>query len=275
MDLLTTTDWVLLLLSILALGCTAGFLAGLLGIGGGIILVPGLYYIFTALGLSSDSLMQVCIGTSLAIIVPTGLSSARSHYKRGAVDIDLVKAMGAGIVIGSIIGSIIADMLSSMTLKYIFATAFVILSIIMMANTRGKTFFPSMPGKPVTMGISTVIGTISSLIGIGGATLNVPFMSVCNVPIHKAIGTASALGLFISVPATLGFILTGWNETGLPPFSLGYVNLPAFLIIIPASVLVAKLGVHVAHIAPVKLMRQVFAFFMVIVAIKLWSDLLL
>lgn len=274
MDLLTTTDWALLLVSILALGCAAGFLAGLLGIGGGIILVPGLYYIFTALGLSSDSLMQVCIGTSLAIIVPTGLSSARAHYKKGAVDLDLVRSMGIGIVAGSLIGTVIADMLSSLTLKYIFASAFVVLSVIMMVNTRGHTIFQTMPPKLLTTGISTFIGAVSALIGIGGATLNVPFMSICNTPIHKAIGTASALGLFISVPAALGFMITGWNETGLPPFSIGYVNIPAFLIIIPASVLVARLGVHAAHIAPVKLMRQIFAVFMVIVAIKLWSDLL-
>ena len=275
MEFLADVNWCPLIISLLALGCVAGFLAGLLGIGGGLILVPGLYYIFTNLGFPPGNLMHICIGTSLAIIVPTGFSSARAHHKRGAVDTSLLKTMGAGIICGVFIGTLIAGAVSSTFLRYFFTLAFTVLTATMLLNTRDKSLFPAMPKGPLTIGISALIGAIATLIGIGGAVMSVPFMSLCNTPIRKAIGTASALGLFIAIPATLGFIIIGWNAENLPPLSLGYINMAAFLIVIPASVLVAKLGARAAHMIPVQTMRKGFAVFMLIMAAKLWSDLLL
>jgi uncharacterized membrane protein YfcA len=131
-----------------------------------------------------------------------------------------------------------------------------------------------MPPQPWTSAMGGAIGIVSTLVGIGGATMNVPFMTMCSVPIHKAIGTSSALGLFISIPAAIGFVIIGWGEANLPPYSLGFVNIPAFLLIIPASILTAKLGAYAAHKASVPMMRKVFAFFLVLVSLKLWSDLL-
>lgn len=275
MDYFDTYTWFILVVSLVGIGCVSGFLAGLLGIGGGIVLVPGLYAVFSWLDMPTDHLMHVCIGTSLAVIVPTGMSSARAHQKRGNVDTANVKKIGIGIVAGVIVGTFLADILSSMALQYIFATAILGLAALMVVSLRKDiVLLPHMPRQPWTSAMGSVIGVVSTLVGIGGATMNVPFMTMCSTPIHKAIGTSSALGLFISIPAAIGFIAIGIGEDNLPPYSLGFVNIPAFLLIIPSSVAVAKFGAYAAHKASVPLMRKIFALFLVIVSIKLWSDLL-
>jgi uncharacterized membrane protein YfcA len=275
MDTLDLTHWIVLLSALVALGCLGGFLAGLLGVGGGIVLVPGLYHIFTWLGMPTEHLMHVCVGTSLAIIVPTGLSSALAHHKRGNVDVSNMKNLAIGIVIGVGIGTWLADILSSHALQYIFAVVILGLAALMIISLRKDIILsPHMPPQPWTSVAGGVIGLVSTLVGIGGATINVPFMTMCKVPIHKAIGTSSALGIFISIPAALGFMYIGLNEVGRPPYSLGFINVPAFLLIIPSSVLLAKLGAYAAHKASVPMMRQVFAVFLVIVSLKLWGDLL-
>lgn len=275
MEHFDTTTCIILITSLVSLGCISGFLAGLLGVGGGIVLVPGLYMIFSWLGMPEDHLMHVCVGTSLAVIVPTGLSSARAHQKRGNVDSANVKTIGMGIIGGVLVGTVLADILSSTALQYIFATCILGLAGLMVVSLRKEIILmPQMPRQPWTSLMGGVIGLVSTLVGIGGATMNVPFMTMCGTPIHKAIGTSSALGLFISIPAAIGFIAIGIGEENLPPYSLGFINIPAFLVIIPSSVLVAKLGAYAAHKASVPLMRKIFALFLVIVSIKLWSDLL-
>ena len=265
---------ILMIVALAALGCAAGILAGLLGIGGGIVLVPGLLYIFQWLGMDSTSLIHVCVGTSLALIIPNGLMSARSHMKRDAVDMVLVKSIGVGVLIGVAIGTVIADNLAGPSLQLVFACAVVVLAIMMLVDPSRYKLVSSMPKAPWPSAAGVGIGSISSLIGIGGGTLSVPFMTLCTVPIHRAIGTASALGVVIAVPGTLGFILIGMGEAGRPPLSIGYVNVLAWLLILPTSLLCVKLGVWMAHKAPVKLMKRVFAFFLVIVAVKMWMDIL-
>ncbi len=269
-----TATIIMMIVALAALGCVAGILAGLLGIGGGIVLVPGLLYIFQALGMDSDSLIHVCVGTSLALIIPNGLMSARSHWQKDAVDMSLVKVMGIGILVGVAIGTIIADNLAGPSLQLVFACAVVVLAILMVADPSRFKVFKGMPPNPWPSVAGTVIGSISSLIGIGGGTLSVPFMTLSMVPIHRAIGTASALGVVIAVPATLGFMYIGLGEAGRPPLSFGYVNALAWLLILPTSLLSVKLGVWMAHKAPVKMMKRIFAFFLVIVAIKMWMDIL-
>jgi uncharacterized membrane protein YfcA len=269
-----TQTIVLLIVALAALGCVAGILAGLLGIGGGIVLVPGLLYIFQAMGMDSESLIHVCVGTSLALIIPNGLMSARSHWKKDAVDMSLVKLIGVGVLIGVAIGTVIADNLAGPTLQVVFACAVVVLAILMVADPSRFKLFSSMPKNPWPSVAGVGIGSLSSLIGIGGGTLSVPFMTLCTVPIHRAIGTASALGVVIAVPGTLGFILIGLEEAGRPPLSLGYVNTLAWLLILPTSLLSVKLGVWMAHKAPVKMMKRIFAVFLVIVAAKMWMDIL-
>lgn len=267
-------DWVVLFLGLMALGSVSGFFAGLLGIGGGTILVPGLYYTFSALGFPSDHLMHMAVGTSLAIIVPTGLSSARSHFKHGAVDFDLVKNIGIGLFIGAAAGSVVADSLSTESLKMFFATMTVLLAVLMFAHPERFFVFERGLTQPYAGVSGAGAGVIASLMGIGAASLTVPYMSLCKVNIHRAIGSSAALGLTVSIPATIGFIVMGWGEALRPPLSLGYVNVPAWAVIMVMSALVAPLGALAAHSVSVKKMRIGFAAFLVFVAIKMVSDVL-
>lgn len=251
------------------IGLLAGFLAGLLGIGGGVVLVPGLYYSLTALGYDPALMMHVAIGTSLAVIVPTGFSSARAHWQKGAVGMDLVKNIGIGVLLGVVCGTILARFMDGESLKSFFAIVLFILAIVMITNPARYALFDGVPRQPgVGLG-GLVIGTISTLMGIGGATISVPFMTLCKTPIHKAIGTASALGMVISVPGTFGFVLIGWGHEGLPPLSFGYVNVVAWALIVPVSVLMAPWGAAAAHKVSVNRLRTVFALFMIFVSVRM------
>lgn len=264
----------LLLAALCALGVVAGFMAGLLGVGGGIVLVPGLYAIFSALGYNSENLIYVCVGTSLSVIVVTGFSSARAHWRKGAVEMDLVKRIGVGIFAGVITGTLAAIPLGSRFMELFFTGAIVVLAVIMISNPARFSFIKQEPGQPWSAMAGLVIGFVSSLVGIGGATLSVPYMSLCGVPIHRAVGTASALGLVISIPAALGFILIGLDAGGKPPFTLGFVNVAAWASIMPFSFLMAPVGAAAAHKAPVNLLRRIFALFMFVVAFKMGAEFL-
>lgn len=273
-------DIIPLVLLLLSLGAVAGFLAGLLGVGGGIVLVPGLYYIFGSLqsqfGFDPAYLMHMSVATSLAIIVPTGSSSAFAHHKKGGVDFDLVKAIGGGIVIGVIVATWIAKGLDVQTMRMIFATALMIMACIMiLGRSRFQAEDGEPPKQPKTSIAGFVIGTISTMIGIGGATLSVPYMSMHGIKMHRAVGTASALGLVISIPATIGFMIIGWNLDNLPPFSLGYVNALAWICIIPVSVMIAPLGAKAAHKISVRRLKITFAIFMIVVALNMWRKILM
>ena len=254
---------------LLALGAAAGFMAGLLGIGGGIILVPGLYFLFKTLGYPAEMLMHLSVGTSLAIIIPTGLSSARAHYKRGAVRFDLVRHIGPGIVAGVIAGTAIADRLSGQSLTIVFAAALIFFAALMQIPPKVRDDASHTIRQPKgTLG-GLVVGALSSLMGIGGATLNVPFMTLNGVPIHNAVATSSALGPLIALPGTIGFIVIGLGAEGLPPFSVGYINLLAALVIAPVSVIAAPYGAKAAHAVSVTVLRRIFSAFIVIVAVKM------
>lgn len=269
MELLSPAQWAMLTAFLLSLGALAGFLAGLLGIGGGLVLVPGLYFGLKALGFESEALMHVAVGTSLAVIIPTGLSSARAHWRRGAVRFDLVKQIGPGILIGVGIGTLIAHQIEKQGMTVFFACALTALALLMLINPARFSPLQTTPPQP-WMGLSgTVIGVFSSLMGIGGATISVPWMAICRVPMHTAVGTASALGILIAIPAALGFIVIGWQAEGLPPFSLGYINFLAWPLIIPASVLAAPWGAKLAHSVSVDRLRKIFAWFLVIIAAKM------
>jgi uncharacterized membrane protein YfcA len=272
MDTMSPALWVMLVTFLLSLGALAGFLAGLLGIGGGLVLVPGLYFGFQFLGFESATLMHVAVGTSLAVIIPTGISSARAHHKRGAVRLDLVRRLGPGIVLGVGLGTLIAARIEEQAMTLFFGVALACLALLMVSNPARFRIADDVPKQPWASCAGGVIGVISSLMGIGGATVSVPFMTMCRVPIHTAVGTASALGLVIAVPAAIGFVIIGWGQDGLPPFSLGYINLMAWPLIIPASVLAAPWGAKLAHSVSVDRLRKFFAAFLVVVAVKmLWS----
>ncbi len=265
-------DFGVLLILFAVLGGVTGFVSGLLGVGGGVIVIPGLYFIFSYLGFEADSFMHMFIGTSLAVIVPTGLSSMRAHWRRDSVDFDLVKHIGPGIFFGVIVGIGLASHLSGIALKQFFSITLLMLAVVMVSDPVKFQLHHRVPPQPWAAKAGFFIGMVSTLIGIGGASFNVPFMTMCRVPIHKAIGTATALGLVIAVPATIGFIAIGWEQPNLPPYSLGYVSWPAWAMIIPFSVLLAPLGAKMAHVLPVDMLRRVFALFILLVGIKMASE---
>lgn len=273
MTALSFVEWVELCALIIALGGIAGFLAGLLGIGGGMMLVPGLYYLFTVTGFKHPDLMHVAVGTSLAIIIPTGMSSARAHFRKGGVRMDIVRKLGLGIVVGVGIGTLIADSLTGHGLKIVFAAALIVFAALMQVPVEKFRLRDDLPAQPWPTFAGMVIGTLSTLMGIGGATLNVPYQTLNGVPIHTAIGSSSAMGPLIALPGAIGFMIIGWSVMDLPPLSLGYINILAFAVIAPVSVLAAPFGARAAHALPVKAMRRVFSFFIILVACKMIVDL--
>ncbi len=264
--------------ALLCFGAVAGFMAGLLGIGGGLILVPALYFSFSFfqndLGIDSVNLMHIAVGTSLASIVFTGMSSSFAHYKKGSVDFSLVKNIGFGIILGVIFATWIADRLDSQSMKLIFASIIVILAVIMIANPARFRISDERPHQPFASLAGVIIGWVSALAGIGGAALSVPYMTLHGVSIYRAVGTACALGVVVALPAALGFMIIGAGVAGLPPFSVGYVNFMALLFIIITSVIFAPIGARVAHNISVRKLKVIFAGFMILVAINMWHSVI-
>lgn len=257
---------------LLVLGVFAGIAAGLLGIGGGTILVPGLYYIFRSFGFEEVA-MHAAVGTSLATIILTGISSALAHHKKGAVDLPIFKQFLPGILIGVIIGSYLAGILPTSGLKIIFGVSLFALGVYMLMSRNKSNIFESMPKQPVLSLISAFNGMLATLMGIGGGVLNTPFMTLCNVPIHRAVATSAAIGPFIAAIGAIGFVVIGWNTENLPPYSLGYINLAAFGTIIITSMAFAPLGAKLAHALPVPTLKKAFAVFMLIVAGKMLLEI--
>ncbi len=246
------------LLILLSMGAVAGTLAGLLGIGGGIIIVPVLALVFRNQGVPIDVLMHVSIGTSLATIVVTSLSSIRAHQKRGAIDWSVFRRITPGILFGALFGAVLADAIPGAELRTLFAIfMFLVATQMMIAGTPAP--HRKLPGRPGMLGAGVVIGTIAALMGVGGGSMSVPFLTWCNVHIRQAVATSAAIGLPIALAGTAGFIFTGWGSDALPAWSLGYVNLPAFTGIVIASILFAPLGARLAHTIPPKLLKRIFA----------------
>lgn len=266
------TVFAALSVGLLITGGMAGILAGLLGVGGGIVIVPVLFWLFDLLNVSPTIAMHLAVGTSLCTIVPTSISSARSHYRRGAIDAELLKRWAPVIFVGALLGGLMSNVLDSRDLTLIFG----IVALLVAANMAlPKTLVvgQSVPQGPVgAVGLPFGIGSFSALMGIGGGTLSVPTLSAFSFPVHKAVGTASAFGLVIAVPAVLGFIWSGLSVHGRPPFSLGYVSVPAAVLIFSVSVLTAPLGSKLAHTLDAALLKRVFALFLFLTALKmLWS----
>ena len=251
------------------LGMFAGLMAGLFGIGGGLIIVPALVAIFSYLGFDSAITMHLAIGTSLATIIFTSLSSVWAHHKKGAVLWAVFSKLALGIVVGAVTAGFIADAIPSKGLQWFFAIFELYVAIQMTLGFKPDAS-RELPGNTAMLGAGAIIGTISSFVGIGGGTLTVPFLMWCNTSIHKAIATSAACGLPIALAGTVGFIISGWNETLLPNYSLGYIHLPSLLGIVSTSVLFAPLGAKLAHRLPVALLKRVFAGFLFLLAIYMF-----
>lgn len=248
----------LLILALLAMGCFGGFAAGLLGIGGGMVLVPFITMIFTARGFPEELIVHMAIATSLGTIMFTSLSSVRAHHKHGAVLWPVVKLLAPGIVLGSAIGPWIGKQMNSSVLAFFFGV-FVAFSATQMLIGKKPAAARDLPSAPGMFAAGGVIGILSGLVGAGGGFVSVPFMTWCNVRIHNAVATSAALGFPIAFAGTLANVFYGWGEPGLPPYSLGYIYVPALLLIVAASVVFAPLGARTAHRMPVKRLQKVFA----------------
>ncbi|WP_108663281.1 sulfite exporter TauE/SafE family protein [Acuticoccus kandeliae] len=254
-------------------GAAAGLIAGLLGVGGGIVIVPVLFYLLPAADVPEEHTMHIAVATSLATIIATSIVSARSHYKRGGVDVPLLVSLAPAIAIGVIIGVIFGGQASGNVLTAVFATVAFIVSI-HMAFFKGRQILDHVPGQPVRSLIGVFIGGFSVVMGIGGGTLSVPILTLCGVPIRRAVGTAAAIGLIIAVPGAIGFAIAGWGETGLPPASLGYVNLIGFALVAPLSMSLAPYGAKLAHTIPQTWLSRAFAIFLAATSIKMATSLM-
>ncbi len=253
----------------LATGCVAGVLAGLFGIGGGIVIVPVLEGALGILGVDPAIRMHVAVATSLATIIPTSISSARAHHRRGAVDFAIVKRWAIFVLIGALLGAWIAARLHSRVLAIVFASLAFLVALKMIFMPNGRNLTDDVPRGLWVPIIPSLIGCLSSMMGIGGGTFSVMSLTLFNQPIHRAVGTAALFGLVISLPGTLGFIVTGFNDTRLPPGSLGYVNLIGVALIAPATVLAAPLGAKLAHKFSARRLSLLFGLFLIIAAGRL------
>lgn len=260
------------LLMLVLMGGLAGVMAGLLGIGGGALIVPVLVIVFEGQGVAPNSIMQLALGTSLATIVFTALSSANAHYRRGTLDLAIFRRIAPAIVVGTLLGAAIADHLASRTLQWMFV---VFMFAIAVQFSRGTTTTRAHTHLPGIIGMNfagMIIGVASALFGVGGGSLSVPFLTWCSVPVKRAIGTSAAIGLPIAVGGAFGYIVAGWNEPDLPPWSFGYVLLPAFAGIVVASTAAAPLGARLAHRLSEATLRRIFALFVALLGIwMLWG----
>ena len=255
------------LTTLLVSGAVAGTLAGLLGIGGGVIIVPIVTLLFEDSGVPSGLAIKMALGTSLATIVVTAISSIYTHNRKGAVDWRLFRVMAPAAFIGSFIGAWAADIIPGDAL-YVFFVVFLFAVSMQMALGRVSAH-RRLPGTPALLGVSGSVGALSALLGIGGGAMNVPFLSFCGVAVKRAIATAAAVGLPLSVSATIGYVLGGLDEAGVPAGSVGYVNLPVFSGIVVASLLFAPIGATLAHKLPDLLLRRLFAVFLFFLASRM------
>ncbi len=254
---------------LIVIGAFAGVLAGLLGVGGGIILVPAFFYAFSVLGFESDYLMQICLGTSLATIIVTSIRSVLSHNKKGAVDWDILKTWAPGIVVGAVIGFLAVSSLRSVVLQGIFGVLAMVVGLYMGFGKSGWRLGEAMPRGVKRAALSPSLGFLSVLMGIGGGSFGVPVMSLFNVPIHRAVATAAGFGVIIAVPSVIGFLLVSIPAENQLPFSIGAVNLPTFAIVIAMTLITTPYGARLAHAMDPKPLKRVFAVFLTLVALNM------
>lgn len=266
-------DLAFLAVALLLGGAATGVLAGLFGVGGGAVIVPILYEVFRVIGVPEDVRMPLCVGTSLAIIIPTSVRSFNAHRAKGLVDMSILKVWAVPVVLGVLLGSYVARFAPPDLFKIVFVLVAVASALrLLFASDRWK-LGEDMPGPLLMRIYGTVIGVLSALMGIGGGQLSSLFMTFYGRPIHQAVATSSGLGVLISIPGALGFIYAGWPRMDvLPPLSLGYVSLIGFLLFIPTSIWTAPIGARLAHTLSKRRLEVAFGLFLLLVAARfIWS----
>lgn len=275
MDLaLANGDLLWLVLALLVGGLATGFLAGLLGIGGGGVLVPVLFETFTFLDVPESIRMHLVLGTSFAVIVPTAISSFRAHRSKGAVDMDVLRRLAPFVIAGVLVGIVLVSMVSSAALKWVWVVCGFLLAIKMALGREDWRLADDVPNNVLVRIAAFLIGLVSTLMSIGGGMFLVSLFTLCGWSILKAVATSSGFGPIIAVPGFIGYIWAGWGNPELPPMSLGFVSLIGAAIIIPMSVLAAPLGVRVAHGISRRALELAFAAFLALVATRLLVSML-
>ncbi len=254
---------------LLVIGALAGVLAGLLGVGGGIVLVPAFFYAFKTLGYGGPQLMQMCLATSLATIIVTSLRSVLSHNKKGAVDWDILRGWGPGIVAGAVVGVLVASALRTEALQALFGLLGMVIGAYLGLGKSEWRLGDAMPKGIRRAALSPAVGFLSVLMGIGGGSFGVPLMSLYNTPIHRAVATAAGFGVIIAVPSVLGFLFLEIQAEHRPPLTIGAVNLVAFCVVVAMTMITTPWGVKLAHAMDPKPLRRVFAVFLAIVALNM------
>jgi uncharacterized membrane protein YfcA len=250
-------------------GLLAGFVGGLFGIGGGVVIVPALYYVLTALGVDEAVRMHVAVGTALSTIISTSWRSLAAHTKAGAVDYAVLKNWGPWITLGALIGAAIAGFANTQALLIVFGGGLLLIALQMAFGNPDWRVARELPAGAPRALIAGSIGALSAMMGIGGGAFGVTLMTLCGRAIHQAVATASGFGAAIALPAALGYVLTGWGEAGLPPWSLGYVNLPGFVLLALLTALTAPLGARLAHRLPQHTLKRTFAVLLGLVALSM------
>ena len=262
-------------LAYITLGLFTGFFAGMLGIGGGLVMVPALTMMFAAqAAFPGSEILHLALGTSMATILFTALASLRAHHRHGAVLWRVVGQITPGILLGTLLGTLFASSIPARPLA-IFFTAFVCLvAVQMILNLKPK---PSrdLPGAAGVIAVGVGIGALSALVAIGGGSLSVPFMTWCNVKVHQAIGTSAAIGFPIALAGTVGYMVSGYGATNLPEGAFGFIYLPALAATVVVSMLVAPLGAKLAHSLPVPMVKKIFAGLLILLLAKMLHGLLL
>lgn len=266
------TEYLLLAGAMLLTGAVSGILAGLLGIGGGIVIVPVMEATLAFLGVDEAIRMHVAVATSLATIIPTSIASARAHHRRHAVDLALVRRWAVFVLAGALAGSLIATQVHGRILSAVFAIMAMVMAIKLILPLDGRTLARSVPTGWFVNTIPVAIGAISSMMGIGGGTLSVATLTLFNQPIHRAVGTAALFGLLISLPGTLGFVVGGLDDARVPPGSFGYVSLIGFALIAPTTWLAAPLGAAIAHGLSQRKLSLGFGIFLLLVSLRMFRQ---
>lgn len=270
---LVSADALMLLAVAIGAGIFGGVLAGLLGVGGGIVIVPALYLALSRLGMDPAVTMQLAVGTSLATIVFTSLSSGWGHYRRGAIDTALLRLWAPSLLAGVLAGAFLGGIVGGHVLVAVFAVVAALVAADMILRRPVQSPEPRSFSRRVWVALGVLAGGVSAMMGIGGGTVCVPLLNFLGYDIRRAVGTASAIGFIIGLPGALVYIATGWGAEGLPPYSLGYVNLLAAVIIIPLTTTFARVGVYLAHTIPRRALRLSFGVFLGLTSIRMFLDL--
>ena len=262
------------ILALIAAGIVAGFLAGLFGIGGGAIMVPVFYQMLGALKFDDATNMHVAVGTSLAIIVPTSIQSFRKHYARGVVDTDLLRSFAVVVPLGVVCAALVTAYISGAGLRGIFAFVALVIALRLLFAKESWKIGSEIPRGWIRAFSGWTIGFFSTFMGIGGGVMNNTFMTIFGRPMHQAVATSSGTGVLISIPGVIGYIWAGWGVENVPPFSIGFVNLLAFAMLIPITLLMAPIGVRAAHALSKRQLEFGFGIFLLLVSIRFFVSIL-